>query len=240
MKKHIIVFSFFIFSITLFFSDESADKGISQNFSGGIGCGNEIAFFEHTFQPSLYDYYYERKTLPVTFFNLIIKFDYLFLKEVNYKYKIGLGLSIGDNVTLGGLIPSYMYLITLYNLAPYTFSNRVFQKIMLVNVFGIEYFRKFLIFEIGINVSFAVFYAYYDAEEYYYYLTSFVSPYLFLGFWEIKDYIYAKNISHIIGGFLELSFDVSKYATDNYSAMKSVYCYFSFGFEYRIGYTKKN
>ncbi|HOV13723.1 MAG TPA: hypothetical protein PK771_05525 [Spirochaetota bacterium] len=225
MRKYLILIVSLSFLININTNAEESPKGIYQNFSGGLGTAINFPFFECYLGS-------EKTVLPVLFFEFTFKFDYLFLKTINDKYKIGFGLSIGDSINVGGLNFSGFYLI--YNLAPYTFFNKIGQKLTLVNVVGNDDRKKYAIFETGLILSLVNFYATYNSGDNYYYTTCFMSPYLFIGFWGVSEQ--NKNLSHIIGGFAECNFDLLKNDKNIYSSMKAVYCYLSFGIEYRIGY----
>lgn len=223
MKKYLILIISLSFLININTNAEESPKGIYHNFSGGLGTAINFPFFECYLGS-------EKAVLPVMFFEFTFKFDYLFLKKISDKYKIGFGLSIGDSINVGGLDFTSFYLI--YNLAPYCFFNRVEQKFTLVNVIGNDYIRKYAIFETGLTLSLVNFYV--NRSEAYYYTTCFISPYLFIGFWGVSKQ--KKGMGHIIGGFTECNFDLLKNDKNVYSSMKAVYCYLSFGIEYRIGY----
>ncbi len=223
MKKYLILIISLSFLININTNAEDSTKGIYHNFSGGLGTAINLPFFK-CYRGS------SETVLPVIFSEFTFKFDYLFLKTINDKYKIGFGLSIGDSINVGGLNFSGFYLI--YNLAPYIFFNRIGQKLTLVNVIGNDNRKKYAIFETGLTLSLVNFYAY--GSEAYYYTTCFMSLYLFIGFWGVSER--NKGMSHIIGGFAECNFDLLKNDKNVYSSMKAVYCYLSFGIEYRIGY----
>jgi len=223
MRKYFILIILVLILSSMVLNAEESQKGIYHNFGGGLGTAINLPFFKCYLGSS-------ETVLPVIFSEFTFKFDYLFLKKINDKYKIGFGLSIGDSINVGGFDLTSFYLI--YNLAPYIFFNKIGQKLTLVNVIGNDNKGKYAIFETGLTLSLVNFFAY--GSEAYYYTTSFISPYLFIGFWGISEQ--KKGMSHIIGGFAECNFDLLKNDKNVYSSMKAVYCYLSFGIEYRIGY----
>lgn len=209
---------------------EGIKKGFLQQFSGGLSINPNFTFIERIFKKNTYSWESETVIIPSLFLELTLKFDYLFLKNINSKYKIGFGLSLGDSINLGGIGLPHLIFIATY----YTFFNRIGQKITLVNMIGSDETARHAIFETGLTLSLTNFFGLSRDGEVYYYVTSFIAPYLFIGFRGLLNH--DKNIYNIIGGFVECNFDLLKNDKNIYSAMKEVNCYLSFGIEYRIGY----
>lgn len=216
MKNTFILIFIFFFNINInpddMTNDFEKDKETSfqHNFSGVISNTINLIAFDNT---------------ALDFYDFTFKFEYQFFKRINNLYKIGVGLSIGDSISPGGFMTSIGYIYFTYN-----FFNRIHQKVSFNNLVGYNWNNRYALFELGMVFSFINFGNYYQS---FYYLTFLLSPYIFIGALNI-DY---SNISHIIGGFFECSFDIGKYNTDVYSIMKRAYCYISFGIEYRIGYS---
>lgn len=253
MRKYLILSVFILFLVNFNINSEESGKGIYHNFSGNIGfsINSPITFFTNS------NYGLSASVSSIVFFTL--KFDYLFLKRVNKNYKIGFGLALGDSIsvsgmeyyspyglpftfiTLGifltGLTPAFIYTMTLL----YLYINRIHQKITFANLIGNEEKNKFTLVEFGLNLEFvSFFYKYYSFNQKE--MTTFaffLSPYFFVGIWIITNSsywgrIFKKNVefTHIIGGFLETSFDINP--------NKSFNTFFvNFGIEWRIGHTSE-
>ncbi|HNZ26392.1 MAG TPA: hypothetical protein PLG34_05540 [Spirochaetota bacterium] len=207
-KKKVLTFFVLIFLIsTNLFSNDAENVGVRQNFSFAASSGVCLIPFEFD---------------TLDFYEFGFKFDYQFFKEIGGYVKLGFGLSFGDSINIGGFMTLLIYRYFTFN-----FFNELSQKISFNALVGNDWNNKYALFELGAVFSFTAFFSsYYE----YYYLTLFVSPYLFIGFVNIS------SSSHIFGGFFEYSFDVGKYTTDVYSIMRPAYGYISFGIEYRIGY----
>jgi len=219
MKRYIILIVLLLFLNNLIFGAENLKPkdtyrtgDYSYDISGGVG--------------SAINFLIINSLLPMLYFEFIFKFDYIFSKEINEHYRLGIGLSIGDSVNFSFFIQ-------------YFFINRIQQKITFVNMIGSNYAKRHALFEVGATFSFTSFngvtYKRYDETlANIYYLTFFVAPYLFIGRYHIS---HTKNeITNIIGGFMELNIDIGKYISPGQSAMESIYAYFSIGVEYRIGH----
>ena len=222
MKRYIFLIILIMFFNSLILSEENLKQkntyygtgDFSYDISGGVG--SAINFFS---------------PYMVLFFEFTFKFDYIFSKKINDRYRLGIGLSIGDSINVGGLF--FIYAVGIYN-----FFNRVQQKITFVNMVGNDYYKKYALFEIGATISFTSFhtrwYDYYNNPVNIYYVTLFVAPYLFIGRYRIS---YTKNeITNIVGGFMEWNIDIGKYISPSISYMQKYYLHFSIGVEYRIGH----
>ena len=237
MNKKILLIFFILLNFYSLNCQE--DKTITHVFSGTFGQGLNFAFFDC--------YYDSQKTvLPVLFFEFNFKYDYTFLKEINYRYSLGFNLSFGDSLNVGGIdtvSPSLGSPYIIYTLAPYIFFNRIDNKFSFVNIVGNGSLKKYAYFELGLLISFVNFYArtqFYDTWDDWYYITGLIGPYMFVGgqFMTTKfvgEQLKEVEISHIFGMFAQCSFDIGKYNDKLYSTMQAVYCYLSIGVEYRIG-----
>jgi len=253
MKKYLILTGCLLFLLNFNINSEESRKGIYQNFSANLGfsINSSITFFTNA------NYGLSASVSSIVFFTL--KFDYLFLKRINKNYKIGFGLAFGDSIsvsgmeyyspyglpftfiTLGifltGLTPAFIYTMTLL----YLYVNRLHQKISFANLIGNEEKNKFTLVEFGLNLEFVTFfYKYYsfDQKEMTTY-AFFLSPYFFVGLWIITNSFYWERIlkksvelSYIVGGFLELSFDINP--NKNFD-----HFFVNFGIECRIGHTSE-
>lgn len=208
-KKRVLTFCVLIFLIsTNLFSDDPEYIGVRQNFNFATSSGVCLIPFELG---------------SLDFYEFGFKFDYQFSKKVNGSVNLGFGLSFGDSINIGGFMTLLVYRYFTYN-----FFNELSQKISFNALVGSDWSNKYALFDLGAIFSFA---AFFSSNNEYYYLTLFVSPYLFIGFVNIG------SASHIFGGFFECSFDIGKSNNELYSIMKRAYCYISFGIEYRIGYS---
>ncbi len=230
MKKYFIIV-FFLFLIIFNINSEESKKDIFHNFSGAIATGFNISFVEK--DPS--DHYSPKVLAYPLFYEMIFKFDYLFLKTINSTYKVGFGLSIGDSINIA-LYPPY-FVSSVYN----GFYNRVEQKITFANMFGNEAnSSNYLLMEIGLTFSLVNFFGYdtyyqYSDDGFIYYTTLFTGPYLFIGSTIISK---SKKLTNIVGGFLEFNFDLGKFSKASF-VKQNVLFYMSIGVEYRIGHTIK-
>ena len=241
MKRYIVLISLFLFFYNLIRNAETTEikdrpkiEDIYHNFSGGVATGLNIPFFVYS-DPHFID------VDSQVFLEFIFKFDYLFSIKINDKYRIGFSLSIGDSVSFAPLPPYYL---TFYFGSYYFFCNRVQQKVTLVNMFGNDFIKKYLLLEVGETISLTnfigqkPFYNGYElTNEVMYYTTFFMAPYLFIGY---QAYLSIKKTTNIIGGFIEFNFDIGKHILPNQSYMQDILIYFGFGIEYRIGYTIKH
>ena len=116
MRKYLTLIILILILSSVVLNAEESQKGIYHNFSGGLGTGLNLTFFDSYFGK-------EKRTIPILFFEFNFKFDYIFLKSINSNYNVGFGLAIGDGINLGGLDLTSIYIV--YSLAPYIFLTEL-------------------------------------------------------------------------------------------------------------------
>lgn len=254
-QKYWMIVLFISFTcVYIYGEDAPLKKGIFQNFSGGVDLSFCVGFTKSSNLDYIDIYYPYASFVFVSF-----KFDYLFLKRVNKKYKIGFGLAFGDSFnvfasdfyTIYGAVFNYSNIgilfsgSTLFYIFTFIYQgayiNRVYQKITFSNLIGSEDKNKFTLIEWGLKLELITYlFKYSDTSSYMRSPVFIITPYFFVGILTTYSSLHFERIFNkyidltlIIGGFFEAGFDVC-----NSTGGQSFFL--SFGAEYRIGHTVIN